>query len=99
MIEIYECTDCKHCASFAWGYRVFCLHPSLKSDEVVNYAPVNDYNSADKCSEFDEGNPHKFTQNQLVDAEKYMPEKYEMATYEGIRAWCLAQIKSEEGKT
>jgi hypothetical protein len=87
MIEIYECTDCKHCASFAWGYRVFCLHPDLKGDAVVNYAPVNDYQSADKCDGFDEGRPSNFSQEQLVEAEKYGEE----LTYESIRAWCLAQ--------
>lgn len=97
MRTIYECTDCKYCANFSFGYRVFCLHPDLPSDEVCKYAPVEDDNTADDCAFFDgEFNyDHQFSMKELTDeAEPYSEVKHNgEVTYEGIREWCLQKVK------
>lgn len=95
---IYECTDCENCASFSFGYRVFCLHSKLPSHEVCKYFPVGEWN-AERCQYFDEGEPHHFGDKSLRDAEIYTeqnkildPEGFPNY-YEGIRRWCLEQLK------
>lgn len=90
MIQIYECTDCEHCASFDFGLRVFCLHPDLHADEVYNYEPVGD-KSAHRCKGFDEGYPSEFSIEQLHEAEDYSAELVGDFTYDGVRAWCLKE--------
>ena len=84
---IYECTDCAHCADFDFGFRVFCLHPDLPSDEVYKYSPLGDEDS-DYCKGFDRDEPHYFTMKDFEEAEKYSDEKYGDVTYEGVREWC-----------
>ena len=85
---IYECTDCRNCASFSAGFRVFCLHKSLSSAAVVDYYPVGD-GDARNCNGFDEGEPHEFSYEALVEAEKSNPE----VTYESIRKWCENKLR------
>lgn len=93
---IYECTDCKHCADFDFGFRVFCLHPDFPSDEVDKYHPVGN-EDADYCKGFDnwfdENEPHQFSMKEFEDAERYSEEKYGDVTYKGIREWCLEHLK------
>ena len=92
MIEIYECTDCKHCASFHSGYRVFCTNPALEPESVLDYHPVGDGN-AENCTGFDSGNPMEFTWKQLEEAEEYSKQidPEQLVTYQGILAWILMQ--------
>ena len=73
MIEIYECTDCKHCVAFG-EYPVVCVHEELPADEMYKYFPLNDNViggdvSADKCIGFEEGNPHEMPSGTLSEAE------------------------------
>lgn len=91
---IYECTNCKHCANFHDGFRVICLHPDLPPDEVCEYEPVGD-RDASQCDEFIEEfiYAHDFSWDNFTEAEKYSEEKYRDITYDGIREWCLEQIK------
>ena len=90
---IYECTDCEHCANFNGGFRVFCLHPGLIPQAVCDYHPVGN-DDAYECGEFDDFNgSHRFTWEQLTEAESYSIKKYDEVTYEGIREWCLKQLK------
>jgi hypothetical protein len=53
---IMECTDCEHCISYGFGFRIACGHPDLPADEVYKYYPVGD-KDAMRCSEFEEGEP------------------------------------------
>lgn len=53
---ILECTDCTHCISYGFGFRIACGHPDLQADEVYKYHPVGDKN-AELCSGFEEGEP------------------------------------------
>jgi len=84
---IYECTDCKHCADFDFGFRVFCLHPDLPSDEVCKYHPVG-HQDAENCKGFDEDEPHRFGWKELDNAERYSQDRYGDVSYEGMREWC-----------
>jgi len=85
---IYECTDCKHCANFHGGFRLFCLHPDLPPDAVCIYHPVGD-GDAWNCEGFDDnGNVHHFSMEKLCQAEQYSQEHLGEVSYEGIRAWC-----------
>lgn len=84
---IYECTDCKYCADFDYGYRVFCLHPQLPPDEVCKYHPVG-YGDAENCMKFDDDEPQRFSMKELEQAEKYSQDHYGDVTYEGVRKWC-----------
>ena len=89
---IYECPDCKHCANFHDGYRVVCLHPELPANAVIDYHPVGDGNAL-TCLEFDDNDdPHYFTSGQLTEAFDYSEAKYDDATYDGVREWCLSKI-------
>lgn len=84
---IYECTDCSNCASFNFGYRVFCMQASLPPDEVCKYFPVGDMD-AERCDCFEEGEPENFYAiNVFTKAEKFSEEKYGDVTYQGIRDW------------
>jgi len=89
MRQVYECTDCKACLNFDYGYRVFCGHPRLKADAVYQYEPVGD-RSADLCPEFDEDfRLTNYNVDQLVEAEKYSVEKLGDLTEDGIRMWAV----------
>ena len=92
---IYECTDCKYCANFHDGFRVFCLHPELESNSVCNYYPVGNKDAC-HCEGFVEGTEpaRRFSWKQLTQAENYSKEKkYGEVTYQGIREWCLKHLK------
>jgi len=65
MIEIYECTDCKHCNLFGWGLRMACGHPDLPANEVYKYSPIADYKNAGDCDGYDDGNPKEFKESDI----------------------------------
>lgn len=65
MIEIYECTDCKHCLSFGFGFRIACGHADLPADEVDKYSPVVDYKNARDCDKYDDGDPKEFPERDI----------------------------------
>jgi hypothetical protein len=66
MIEIYECTDCKHCVSFGFGFRVACGCPDLPADEVYKYAPVDPrQKSAENCSGYNDGQCKEFPESDI----------------------------------
>jgi hypothetical protein len=91
---IYECTDCRWCANFSDGFRVFCLHKNLPPQEVCKYYPVGE-EDADRCWNFDENEYYQedFSWDDFTAAEKYSGEKYDGAvTYKGIREWCEQEI-------
>jgi hypothetical protein len=84
---INECTDCKHCASFAGAYRIYCSHPNLKVDAVYEYMPLGDIDAED-CPEFDGGMCYDFTWNDLMAAEKYSEINYDDENFGiGLREW------------
>lgn len=87
MIQIMECTDCKHCANFDYGYRVYCLHPNLPAEEVCKYSPVENNKSADKCENFEEGDDKEFGYLDIESYEFYCIQKYGVVNYTGIREW------------
>lgn len=87
---IYECTDCRHCASFSCGFRVICLHDDLDPAEVCNYFPVGEGDAGD-CVHFEEDFPAAFSWSDLTTAEQYSEEKYGEVTYQGIKEWCQEQ--------
>lgn len=91
---IYECTDCKHCANFEDGFRVFCLHPDLPSDEVCKYHPVGN-GDASRCSGFMEGYESglNFSFDQFTEAEAYCEANFEDVDYPGIRDWVEQERK------
>lgn len=93
---ISECTDCLNCASFAYAYRVFCLHPNLESTEVEKYFPVGEGNAED-CDGFEEGEPEHFTLDEFTQAEEYSIQCYGEVTYEGIREWLEDQFDDVGG--
>lgn len=88
---ICECTDCKHCADFDHGFRVFCLEPYLPSDEVCKYHPIG-HHDAENCDGFEEDEPHRFSMKEFNEVEKYGEAKYGEVTYDSVREWCLLQI-------
>lgn len=91
---IMECTDCKWCANFEFGWRVFCLHPELPPNEVMNYFPVGDEN-AEKCEiGFEESASIDFWGNDFPEASKFSEDKYQDVTYQGIREWCEMKMKA-----
>ena len=85
---IMECTDCEHCADFADGFRVFCLHPANRASAVCGYFPVGTA-SARMCTFFRRGEAREFTFDQLGEAEEYSKRVKGEVTYEGIREWVL----------
>jgi len=85
---IYECTDCKNCASFDDGYRIVCLNWELAADKVYDFQPLGDKDARD-CPGFDEGDPHEFSMNDFIEAEAGILDD-EIAE-EGIRRWCMAK--------
>lgn len=89
---IYECMDCKHCADFADGFRIYCLHPELPPDDVLKYEPLGD-KDAENCSGFEEGIPQWFPWKFIAEYEKYSMEKYGDVTYEGAREWCEQTLR------
>lgn len=77
MINVYECTDCEHCVSYANGFRIACGNKELPSDAVYRYAPLKDiasYNlskiDARNCYGFSEGEPQHRTWDKLNEAEQ-----------------------------
>lgn len=82
-----ECTDCKYCASFDFGYRIICLHKDLPAQEVYEYSPLGDKN-AENCVGFDEDEPQYFSMAKLIEAENSLSEHEEWEN--GIRRWCEA---------
>jgi hypothetical protein len=92
---IYECTDCKHCADFNGGYRLFCLCPSLPPESVCGYHPVGNNDALD-CSGFDDDvdYSHWFSWSQLDEAETYSRKHHGEVTYAGIREWCELQLQA-----
>ena len=104
MIEIFECTDCKHCANFNDGDRVICMHPTMPPDEVCKYHPVDEWD-ASTCEGFEE--PWDVYKNKIGDfstadfrnAEKFSAALYNGdINYAGIRKWVerylLTKIKN-----
>ena len=90
---IYECTDCKYCADFHSGYRLFCLHPDLPPDEVLKYFPLGKTDAEWGCDGFEEGEPHLFTWDGLGEAEEFSQQRYDGGiTYLGMREWCEARL-------
>ena len=83
---IYECTDCSNCASFDFGYRVYCMQASLPAEEVCKYFPVGDMD-AERCDCFEEGEPEHFGMKQIGEYEKFSEEKYGDITYQSVREW------------
>jgi len=84
---INECTDCKHCADFHGGFRLFCTHPEKPADAVCDFFPVGN-TDAFECSRFEEGIPHHYTWDQLGEAEAYSERfRHGQVTYGGIREW------------
>jgi hypothetical protein len=94
---IMECTDCKWCANFSDGFRIFCLNEKLPSDEVCKYQPLAD-RDADNCKEFREWSSVDFSWDDFTAAEKWSEEKYSDITYESIREWCEMKIKEKTTK-
>jgi len=94
---IYECTDCKLCADFSDGFRVFCLHPDLQPDEVLEYYPLGDNDAMWGCAGFEEGESHMFTWDDLGEAEDYSIDKHGEVTYAGIREWCEKRLAEVAG--
>ena len=93
MIEIYECTDCTHCADFSYGDRVYCLHPDLPTNEVCLYSPVADNKNAENCVGFNEGDAHEFDWRDINKYEAYCTEKDGNVVYDRVREWIEQQIK------
>jgi hypothetical protein len=91
MITIMECTDCKFCASFGFGFRVFCLNEKFPANEVCKYVPIGE-KKADNCGGFLEDDPFHFTSKQLDEAENFSKNKYGEVTYDGIREWCIEKL-------
>jgi len=83
---ILECTDCKHCADFNGGYRVYCMHPDFPAEEVCNYFPVGEHDAED-CKGFEEGYPETWGWKMIDEYEKFSMEKYGEVTYQGVRDW------------
>jgi hypothetical protein len=96
---IYECTDCKWCANFSEGFRIFCLNKELPSEEVCKYYPVGE-EDAERCNQFDDNTYYQveFSSEDFGKAEKFSEEKYQDVTYKGVREWCEEQIKLNNGK-
>lgn len=92
---IYECTDCKHCANFSDGFRVFCMHPDLPPDKVCEYHPVGDGDASD-CVGFQEGNDPAldFSWDDFGEAEQDCIDKGLDIDYVNIRKW-IEQHKKE----
>ncbi len=90
---IYECTDCKNCASFDFGFRVYCMQASLPAEEVCKYFPVGEMD-AERCDCFEEGDPEYFSYKQTDEYEKFSVEKYGDVTYQGVREWIEANRKT-----
>jgi hypothetical protein len=96
-ITLEECTDCGHCASFAYGFRVICLHPDLPPDEVCKYSPVADFEDAEFCTGFIPAPAKEFNNYDFGLAEKWSLQNFNgEITYKGIRAW--VEMKLEEQK-
>ena len=98
---IYECTDCDHCANFAYGLRVFCINDNLPPNEVCKYAPVH-MNDAMDCPHFTLvfiSSDLTFTQSDLVEAERHSKATCNgEVTYEGIVDWVRKELKRREQK-
>jgi len=92
---IAECTDCKWCADFENGYRIFCLNPNLPPDEVLKYQPLFD-RDASYCKEFYESESFEFIQRDFSEAEDWCDKIYKDVTYKGIREWCEMKIKERK---
>lgn len=96
---VLECTDCKHCAVFHAGYRIFCLHPDLPPDEVLNYSPLKPGTDAFyNCDGFSEHTPYFFSWDHLREAERYSEKKYGVVSYGGVREWCEREIQRRINK-
>lgn len=65
MITVYECTDCEHCISFGWGFRIACGHKDLPANEVYKYAPLDEHESADDCAQYTDGFPKEFQESEI----------------------------------
>ena len=94
---IYECTNCRNCADFVSGYRVFCLADNERSEKVCEYYPVGD-GDASYCASFDEDSPHWFSSKGLNEAEEFSEAKYGEVTYQGIREWCLKERRTDRDR-
>jgi len=90
----YECTDCVNCASFDFGFRVYCLYPLIAPESIEKYLPVGNLDAI-WCSGFDEGEPLYFSMEDITSCENDL-EKAGKLDYNGIREWC-AEKKRERG--
>lgn len=97
---IFTCTDCKYCANYAGGYRVFCLHPDLKANNVVYYQPVGDQ-CARSCVGFKEGDCVNVWNDWWERATAFSTSELGQGTYEAVRAWFEqndARVKEVQGE-
>ncbi len=89
---IYECTDCKHCASFSSGFRVVCLSEDETPDAVHNFQSLGQLCASD-CLSFDEVWPEfEFSMKDFDEAQAYSQKKYGEVTYPGIKEWCKNKL-------
>ena len=93
---IYECTDCHHCAVFAYGYRIFCMAPDMPADEVLKYQFLGDQD-AERCPSFEERDfPEEYTQDQLGEALAMPDDDGQDNSYGGVRKWLDARNTKEK---
>ena len=86
---IYECTDCKHCASFVSGWRALCCNPELPATSMNDYHPVGE-GDAIRCAGFDDSEEAvDFPQQSWSDAYDAQEAKGEDGTYEDMRQWAF----------
>lgn len=90
MRTLYECTDCRFCASFDQGARIFCANPALPPRAADGFLPVGE-DSADNCSEFTPGEPHEFTAQELEAANNNRLRCGD--EYDWIRNWIERRLK------
>lgn len=80
---IYECTDCKHCASFADGWRVLCCNPEKPAGSMADYHPVGE-RDAIRCEGFDDSEQCvHFPMN------RWGGPNNDLDTYDEMRAWVM----------
>jgi len=88
---IYECTDCKNCANFDFGFRLFCLCSDLPPEEVCEFHPVGHGDAAD-CGNFDCDDSIYVSMDDFTECERWCEEKYGDVTYAGVREWCEQRL-------
>ena len=87
---IMECTDCRNCGSFDFGYRIVCLKDDLPATQIYEFQPLGN-RDADFCPGFDDGNPQTFSLEEFTEA--YAGILNGEVEEEGIRRWCKEKDK------